>query len=40
MKAGVPVGALEIMDDVQMGVVNKGGNTNRVWEEKPTMFLK
>lgn len=40
LKAGVPIGAMEIMDDVQMGVVNKGGNTRKKWKEAPTMFFK
>lgn len=41
MQAGIPVAALEIMDEVQMKVVNLGGATApRVWEEAPTLFLK
>ncbi|GAB7351846.1 hypothetical protein MBLNU459_g2405t1 [Dothideomycetes sp. NU459] len=40
MKAGVPIGAMEIMDEVQMGVVNKSGSTKRKWKEVPTMFFK
>jgi D-lactate dehydrogenase (cytochrome) len=40
LRAGVPIGALEIMDDVQMGVVNKSGSTNRKWKEETTMFFK
>ncbi|KAL1301431.1 hypothetical protein AAFC00_005685 [Neodothiora populina] len=40
LKAGVPIGAMEIMDEVQMGVVNKGGNTKKKWKEVPTMFFK
>ncbi|KAJ6784270.1 hypothetical protein PWT90_03911 [Aphanocladium album] len=41
MQAGVPVSCMEIMDDVQMHVVNLGGNTApRVWKEKPTLFFK
>jgi D-lactate dehydrogenase (cytochrome) len=40
MKAGIQVGAMEIMDDVQMDVVNKAGATNRKWDVVPTMFLK
>ena len=40
LKAGVPIGAMEIMDDVQMGVVNKAGSTSRKWKEVPTMFFK
>ncbi len=41
MRAGIPVAAMEIMDEVQMRVVNLGGATApRVWEEKPTLFFK
>ncbi|RDW94452.1 putative D-lactate protein [Coleophoma crateriformis] len=41
MRAGVPIAALELLDDTQMKVVNKGGNTApRVWKEVPTLFFK
>jgi D-lactate dehydrogenase (cytochrome) len=41
MRAGVPVAAMEIMDEVQMRVVNLSGSTRpRVWEELPTLFFK
>jgi D-lactate dehydrogenase (cytochrome) len=41
MQAGVPVAAMEIMDEVQMKVVNIGGATApRVWKELPTLFFK
>ena len=40
MRAGVPVGAMEIMDDVQMNVVNRAGATGRTWKEVPTLFFK
>lgn len=40
MRAGVPVAALEIMDEVQMYVVNKSGTTSRKWREVPTLFFK
>ncbi|OMP81945.1 D-lactate dehydrogenase [cytochrome], mitochondrial [Diplodia seriata] len=40
MRAGVPVAAMEIMDDVQMGVINKVGATKRKWKEVPTVFFK
>ncbi|KAG8629188.1 hypothetical protein KVT40_003053 [Elsinoe batatas] len=40
LRAGIPIGAMEIMDEVQMGVVNKSGFTKRVWKELPTMFFK
>ena len=41
MRAGVPVAALELLDETQMAVVNKGGNTApRKWKELPTLFFK
>ncbi|EMD89900.1 hypothetical protein COCC4DRAFT_185383 [Bipolaris maydis ATCC 48331] len=40
LRAGVPVAAMEIMDDVQMGVINKAGATTKKWKELPTMFFK
>jgi D-lactate dehydrogenase (cytochrome) len=40
MRAGVPVAAMEIMDEVQMRVINQTGTTMRKWKEVPTMFFK
>lgn len=40
MQAGVPVAAMEIMDDVQMMVINKAGATGKIWSEAPTLFFK
>ncbi|CAN8100725.1 unnamed protein product [Discula destructiva] len=41
MQGGIPVAAMEIMDEVQMRVVNLGGATSpRVWKEMPTLFFK
>ena len=40
MRAGVPVGAMEIMDDVQMHVINRAGATGKTWKEVPTLFFK
>lgn len=41
MQTGIPVAAMEIMDEVQMRVVNLGGATApRVWKEMPTLFFK
>ncbi|KAI1334702.1 FAD-linked oxidase-like protein [Xylariaceae sp. FL0016] len=41
MQTGVPIAAMEIMDEVQMKVVNLGGATApRVWQEAPTLFFK
>ncbi|XHG08741.1 hypothetical protein AWENTII_011834 [Aspergillus wentii] len=36
----VPVGAVELVDDVQMSVINRVGATGRKWEELPTLFFK
>lgn len=40
MRAGIPVAAMEIMDEVQMTVINKAGSTAKKWKEVPTMFFK
>ncbi|KAI1478261.1 hypothetical protein K445DRAFT_289165 [Daldinia sp. EC12] len=41
MQTGVPIAAMEIMDEVQMKVVNLGGATApRLWKEMPTLFFK
>jgi D-lactate dehydrogenase (cytochrome) len=40
LRTGVPVAAMEIMDDVQMSVINKAGSTTKTWKEVPTMFFK
>lgn len=40
MRSGVPIAAMEIMDDVQMKVVNWSGSTKKKWKEVPTMFFK
>jgi D-lactate dehydrogenase (cytochrome) len=41
MQSGIPVAAMEIMDEVQMKVVNMSGATApRVWKETPTLFFK
>ncbi|PKS09208.1 hypothetical protein jhhlp_003822, partial [Lomentospora prolificans] len=41
MQTGIPVAAMEIMDEVQMRVVNMGGATApRTWKEQPTLFFK
>ncbi len=41
MQTGIPVAAMEIMDEVQMKVVNMGKATApRVWKEMPTLFFK
>ncbi|KAL3487599.1 hypothetical protein BJX62DRAFT_213380 [Aspergillus germanicus] len=41
MRQGVSIAAVELMDEVQMGVINKnGGSGGRMWEEKPTLLFK
>ncbi|MBE3046491.1 hypothetical protein IMZ48_28970 [Candidatus Bathyarchaeota archaeon] len=41
MQAGIPIAAMEIMDEVQMKVVNLSGTTApRTWKELPTLFFK
>jgi D-lactate dehydrogenase (cytochrome) len=41
IRAGVPVAALEFLDEVQMRVLNEGGYTVPiVFDEKPTLFFK
>lgn len=40
MRMGIPVGSMEIMDEVQMNVVNRAGVTGRLWKEVPTLFFK
>lgn len=38
--AGVPIAAVEILDDVQMKCINDVGSTSREWKEVPTLFFK
>ncbi|KAF2170082.1 hypothetical protein M409DRAFT_19689 [Zasmidium cellare ATCC 36951] len=38
--AGVPIAAIEILDDVQMRCINEVGSTSRQWKEAPTLFFK
>jgi D-lactate dehydrogenase (cytochrome) len=40
VRSGIPVAAVEILDDVQMRVVNRSGSATRKWKEKPTLFFK
>jgi D-lactate dehydrogenase (cytochrome) len=40
MRAGIPIAAMEIMDDIQMRIVNKAGSSSKKWNEVPTMFFK
>lgn len=37
---GVPIAAIEILDDVQMQCINAAGMTDKSWTEAPTLFFK
>ncbi|KAK4191881.1 hypothetical protein QBC35DRAFT_486227 [Podospora australis] len=37
---GIPVAAVEILDDDQMRFINQAGATSRQWTEAPTIFFK
>lgn len=37
---GIPIAAVEILDDVQMSCINKAGLTTRKWAEQPSLFFK
>ncbi|KAF2458175.1 hypothetical protein BDY21DRAFT_284737 [Lineolata rhizophorae] len=38
--AGVPIAAVEILDDEQMRCINQAGATRRHWAQSPTLFFK
>lgn len=41
VRKGIPVDALELMDNVQMKIINEnGGARGRTWRELPTLFIK
>ena len=40
VSAGVPIAAIEILDDVQMKCINSAGMTDKFWTEAPTLFFK
>jgi len=40
MAKGIPIAAIEILDDVQMRCINRSGSTSRAWKEEPTLFFK
>ncbi|KAL8902927.1 MAG: hypothetical protein Q9207_004275 [Kuettlingeria erythrocarpa] len=37
---GIPIAAIEVLDDVQMKCINDAGSTSREWKEMPTLFFK
>lgn len=38
--AGIPIAAIEILDDVQMACINDAGMTSKRWAVAPTLFFK
>ncbi|PVI02835.1 hypothetical protein DM02DRAFT_521915, partial [Periconia macrospinosa] len=40
VQKSVPIGAVEILDEVLMNVINRMGATSRTWAEVPTLFFK
>jgi D-lactate dehydrogenase (cytochrome) len=38
--AGVPIAAIELLDDVQMMCINDAGQTSKTWKNAPTLFFK
>ncbi|KKY20898.1 putative oxidoreductase [Phaeomoniella chlamydospora] len=40
IRAGVPVAAMELLDEVQMNVINRAGAVSRRYAEVPTLFFK
>lgn len=40
IRRGVPINAVEILDEVLMSVINRMGSMSRQWSEVPTLFFK
>ncbi|KAI1047319.1 hypothetical protein LB505_012670 [Fusarium chuoi] len=40
IRRGIPISAVEILDEVLMSVINRMGATSRTWKEEPTLFFK
>lgn len=40
VRGGVPIAAVELLDDVQMKTINQAGMTSKTWTEAPTLFFK
>ena len=40
VRAGIPLAAVELLDDVQMRCINDSGSTSKSWTEAPTLFFK
>ena len=40
VKKGIPLAAIELLDDTTMRAVNESGYTDKHWKETPTLFVK
>lgn len=40
VSAGVPIAAIEILDDEMMRCINEAGQTKKTWKNAPTLFFK
>lgn len=40
VKQGVPIAAVELLDDKQMQFINDAGSTTKKWAQAPTLFFK
>ena len=40
VREGIPIAAVELLDDEQMKAVNLSGSTSKQWKEAPTLFFK
>lgn len=40
VRQGIPIAAVELLDDVQMKCINDAGATSKSWKEAPTLFFK
>ena len=40
VEEGIPVAAVEILDDMQMRCINESGSSTKKWKEMPTLFFK
>lgn len=40
LQSGIQLDAMELLDDKQMEFINKSGETDRKWTEKPTLLLR
>lgn len=40
VRQGIPIAAVELLDDIQMRCINDAGMTSKSWKEAPTLFFK